>query len=103
MLNDVDNGCGCAETTAKTPAESGGSEKKICSYKIVPIPVNILIHIGFEKITMLKNGRTLTLSKLLHYFFFYSRIKFSFFHASFFLTFLQFGHCFFNVPTNLNK
>ena len=29
MLNDVDNWCGCAETAAKTPAESGGSEKKI--------------------------------------------------------------------------
>ena len=57
------NGCGCAESWGcqNTPRIWGLRIEN--SYRIVPIPVNMLIHIhGFEKITMLKNGRTLNLS-----------------------------------------
>ena len=48
----------------------------------------MLIHIhGFEKITMLKNGRTLNLSKLLHYNYFLLQNQIFYFSCVFFLDF----------------
>ena len=58
--------------------------RKENSYRIVPH--NIHIH-GFEKITLLKNGRILNLSKLLHYNYFLLQNQIFYFSCVFFLDF----------------